>query len=221
MPTAVAAMEVKLKVVGGKNAGVEIAVVAPQFLIGRAEECQLRPKSDYVSRRHAMIVVDDGKATIADLGSRTGTFLNGKSLTKETPAEIKQDDMLKIGPLEFSVVIKHGLNRQKHPKVNSPEEAAARIAQKAKTYDDDVDKWLQPTEEETRLGATIEEPSVGTTILSAADLIGQTLSDIPPPSDEPSETADGSKLPPPPKPASAERPDQAASDMLKNYLRRR
>lgn len=224
MPTAVATMEVKLKVVGGKNAGVEIAVTAPQFLIGRADECQLRPKSDYVSRRHAMIVVDGGKVTIADLGSRTGTFLNGKVLAKESPAEIKHDDLLKIGPLEFNVVIKHGLDRQKRPKVSNLDEAAARTAQSTKRMDDsDVDQWLQADPaEDMSLGETMEGPaSLGTTILSAAELIGQTLSDIPPPTEEQPDTAGESKLPPPPKAPSADRPDQAASDMLKNYLRRR
>jgi len=36
-------MEVKLVVSAGKHAGTQIPVAGPLFLIGRAEECQLRP----------------------------------------------------------------------------------------------------------------------------------------------------------------------------------
>jgi pSer/pThr/pTyr-binding forkhead associated (FHA) protein len=207
MATAIAGMELKLKVIGGKNNGVEIAVAGPQFLVGRADECQLRPKSDFVSRRHALITVEDGRSTIADQGSRTGTYVNGKLLAPQTPAELKQDDVVKIGPLEFSVVIKHGLNRQKQSKVTSLEEAAARTAQQKKVDDDDVSQWLQPTEQELSLNETIEGPASG--LISAAELLGQTVTDEPTPEDDKKKAVgDG-------------RPDQAASDMLKNYLRRR
>lgn len=211
MRTSVAAMDVKLKVIGGKSNGVEIAAVAPQFLIGRADECQLRPKSDFVSRRHAMIAIDGAKATIVDLGSRTGTFLNGKVLAAQTPAEIKHDDIVKIGPLEFSVVIKHGLDRQKHAKVKSLEEAATRTAQRKNVDDADVDQWLQadPNVDDGLLDETLSGNSPTGTIMSAADLLGQTPPETP--------TTDDAKK----SPAAEGRPDQAASDMLKNYLRRR
>jgi predicted component of type VI protein secretion system len=206
---AVATMELKLKVLGGKNAGVEIAVAGPQFLIGRADECQLRPKSDFVSRRHAAIIINDAKATIRDLGSRTGTFVNGAQLAVNKPVEIANGDTVKVGPLEFTIVVKHGLDRQKKPKVESIQDAAARTAQGGE--DVDVTQWLQPTEEETSLNETLEGPYMGSTLLSAADLIGQRLTDAPAPTAE--ETAK--------REISESRPDQAASDMLKNYLRRR
>ena len=38
-------MEVKLVVANGKNVGQEIPVPGPKFLIGRADDCQLRPEA--------------------------------------------------------------------------------------------------------------------------------------------------------------------------------
>ena len=36
-------MDLKLRVLEGKNAGQEIAVPSKKFLVGRAEDCHLRP----------------------------------------------------------------------------------------------------------------------------------------------------------------------------------
>ena len=71
-------MDVKLVVLGGKHPGQEIAVQGPEFLVGRAPECKLRPNSDMVSRRHCMISIAEGRATIRDLGSRNGTIVNDR-----------------------------------------------------------------------------------------------------------------------------------------------
>jgi pSer/pThr/pTyr-binding forkhead associated (FHA) protein len=73
-------MEVRLKVVGGKNAGHELILAGPKFFIGRAEDCQLRPKSDLVSRHHCVILVEEGFVAIRDFGSKNGTLINGQAV---------------------------------------------------------------------------------------------------------------------------------------------
>ena len=60
-------MELRLKVIEGKHAGQEIRIAGPKFLIGRNEECQLRSNSDAVSRRHCVLQVEEGRATVCDL----------------------------------------------------------------------------------------------------------------------------------------------------------
>jgi DNA-binding winged helix-turn-helix (wHTH) protein len=50
-------------------------------LVGRSVECAIRLDSTDVSRRHARIVVHDDDATIEDLGSTNGTFVNGVRIT--------------------------------------------------------------------------------------------------------------------------------------------
>ena len=52
-------MQVMLKVLSGSHEGRELNVSGEKFLIGRSESCQLRPKSESVSRKHCIIVLKD------------------------------------------------------------------------------------------------------------------------------------------------------------------
>lgn len=74
----------------------DIAVPAGRFLIGRGTDCQLSLDDPLVSRRHAVVAVgDDGLATVADLGSRNGVFLNGVRVEKPEP--LRDGDVIRIG----------------------------------------------------------------------------------------------------------------------------
>jgi pSer/pThr/pTyr-binding forkhead associated (FHA) protein len=128
-------MEVKLTVVGGKSAGKQIPVAVPKFLIGRAEDCQLRPQSDLVSRHHCAILLEEGMAVVRDFGSRNGTFVNEERIRNER--ELKNGDRLKVGPLEFDVHLTVEIGGKKKPKVASVQEAAVRTVENAKSTDDD------------------------------------------------------------------------------------
>jgi len=70
--------------------------------IGRTPECDVQIASERVSRRHARIVVDRGRATIEDLGSKNGTFVGG--LPIDSPTELVDGDRITIGPavLQYS-----------------------------------------------------------------------------------------------------------------------
>jgi len=92
-------MVVKLVVASGKSAGRTIAVKRTRFLIGRAEECDIRPLSDEVSRRHCAIVVGPEAVSVEDLGSRNGTYVNGERIKERTP--VTDGDLLRVGSLEL------------------------------------------------------------------------------------------------------------------------
>jgi len=140
-------MDIKLVVLGGKHPGQEIAVLVPEFVIGRAPECKLRPNSDMVSRRHCVIAVAEGRVTIRDLGSRNGTIVNQQKITGVH--ELRTGDKIKIGPLEFEVQLSTSVSGKKKPKVHSVQEAAARTVEAAhpRDHEQDIDEWLN--EEET------------------------------------------------------------------------
>jgi len=140
-------MDVKLVVLGGKHPGQVIAVHGPEFLVGRAPECRLRPNSDMVSRRHCVIAITEGRATIRDLGSRNGTIINGQKIAGEH--ELHTGEKLKIGPLEFEVQLSTTVGGKKKPKVHNVQEAAARSVEAARPRDSEreIDDWLN--EEET------------------------------------------------------------------------
>jgi pSer/pThr/pTyr-binding forkhead associated (FHA) protein len=137
-------MEVRLKVLVGKNSGQELSIPGPRFFIGRAEDCQLRPRSDLISRHHCVLLIEDGFLAIRDFGSKNGTIVNGERIVGER--ELKPGDHLTIGPLEFEVVLPTPAPTKKRPKVESVKEAAARTAEghgaPANGEKLDVSQWL-------------------------------------------------------------------------------
>ena len=130
-------MIVKLIVRGGKNEGAVITVNKPQFVIGRLPECNLRIESKALSRRHAQIDVKDGAVTVKDLGSTNGTFVDGQKITEEV--ELKNGQILRIGPLETLVQISAEMHGAKNPKVESAQEAVNRVAKQKTVSDDEID----------------------------------------------------------------------------------
>ena len=139
-------MQVKLKVLLGKSAGKEIPIPVSRFLIGRAEDCHMRPKSDAISRNHCAILVSEDKVVIRDLNSRNGTVVNGERI--ETDCELKMGDRIRLGKLEFEVVIKES----KKPKKEKKEAKQAPVPEKAakaspksdgSSIDFDVSEWLE------------------------------------------------------------------------------
>lgn len=56
--------------------GYDVALPDGQFEIGRGPGCRLCLNDPIVSRRHALVVVKGGVATIEDLGSRNGVLVN-------------------------------------------------------------------------------------------------------------------------------------------------
>jgi len=141
-------MEVKLVVIGGKNQGREIPVTGPEFLIGRGEECHLRPSSDRVSRKHCAIRLHEGRVTVVDFKSTNHTLVNDEQVTSER--ELKNGDCLKVGVLEFEVQFAVSLGGKIKPKVHTIQEAAARTVQTTASKDDDLDisRWLDGDEEQ-------------------------------------------------------------------------
>lgn len=100
-PSPIIAMVTKLIVASGKSAGRSIAIKRSKLLIGRSEECDVRPLSEEVSRRHCAVHVGPAEAWIEDLGSRNGTFVNGTKITEKM--RIKDGDIIRVGALELQV----------------------------------------------------------------------------------------------------------------------
>ena len=96
-------MKVELKVVGGSRAGMVIPITGSQFMIGRAEDCQLKPRSELISRYHCALLTETSYVAVRDLGSKNGVYVNGERIGVEQ--ELKNGDRLALGPLEFEIVI--------------------------------------------------------------------------------------------------------------------
>ncbi|MEM6689422.1 MAG: FHA domain-containing protein, partial [Planctomycetota bacterium] len=139
-------MQIKLRVLTGSHEGKEIPVTSEKFLIGRSEPCQLRPKSESVSRKHCILVVKDSRLLVQDLKSRNGTFVNEKRLPTDKAKVLKEGDELRVGKLRFGIVIEHGLQAPKKTEVSDIGDAAARTvesgSQDSRFEAVDVSSWL-------------------------------------------------------------------------------
>jgi DNA-binding winged helix-turn-helix (wHTH) protein len=73
----------------------ELPLAQGDNVIGRASDLSLRLDQPGVSRRHACIGVQAGRATLSDLGSKNGTFVNGRPVSEPTP--LQDEDELRLG----------------------------------------------------------------------------------------------------------------------------
>lgn len=97
-------MKLSLEVVTpGKTQGKVIPIQVSRFVIGRDPDCQLRPASPLISKRHCAVLVRDGKVFARDFDSTNGSFVNDRQFKGEL--ELADGDTLKVGPLAFRLHI--------------------------------------------------------------------------------------------------------------------
>src|SRR5262249_60846837 len=117
--------KVTLVIQGGALDGTKYTFSEPgQCVIGRSEDCSVRlPNRGWefqmVSRHHCQLDVDPPNVRVRDLGSRNGTYVNGRLIglrdTDESPAaavnakfgswEVEDGDVLSVGPVSFGVKV--------------------------------------------------------------------------------------------------------------------
>ncbi len=83
------------------------------YVLGRADSgSHYTPDLDFapyaarehgVSRRHAALIVYQGRTHLIDLNSVNGTYVNGKRLPPEQPHPISADQMVRLGTLELRI----------------------------------------------------------------------------------------------------------------------
>lgn len=226
-------MQVKFKLLKGSHAGKEVKLPAPKCLIGRNDDCHLKPQSEAVSRRHCVILTTDSEVVIRDLNSRNGTHVNGEKITGDTV--LLNGDVVKVGPLEFEMLIEHTAARIKKPKVSDIKEAATRMVQNTASQSSqdlsDVTAWLDEADVKAKTETRqfrVDDTTTGT----VADIVGEQPAEADK-ADKNQETTElkveETKRPdkkppgklPPRQVAQAKDSREAASDMLKKLFNRR
>jgi DNA-binding winged helix-turn-helix (wHTH) protein len=81
----------------------EIALLEGENVLGRGSDSLVWIDAQSVSRRHARLMVAPGLATLEDLGSKNGTFVNGIRLT--APIALRDGDELRIGNVPMTLKI--------------------------------------------------------------------------------------------------------------------
>jgi uncharacterized protein (TIGR02996 family) len=76
-------------------------ISTPEITIGRVQGNDIVLPRGNVSKRHARIVIKDGKYIIVDLKSTNGTYVNGRKIT--SPLVFKPEDKIYIG--DFTLLV--------------------------------------------------------------------------------------------------------------------
>jgi len=78
----------------------EYALAEGGNVIGRDPDAQVYIDHPSVSRRHALVSIGQGGAAIEDLGSRNGTFVDGRRI--EEPTSLHQRAVIGAGPIAMT-----------------------------------------------------------------------------------------------------------------------
>ncbi|MCI0380676.1 MAG: FHA domain-containing protein [Gemmataceae bacterium] len=103
------ATTIRMTVLTGPHMGRKFCFCGPaRCLVGRASDCCIQlagtTKDQLISRRHCQMLFDPPVLRVQDLGSRNGTFVNGKPVTPvasdgsgDHDAVVHNGDLLTIG----------------------------------------------------------------------------------------------------------------------------
>jgi pSer/pThr/pTyr-binding forkhead associated (FHA) protein len=133
-----------LKFISGKYQGGEFPLKSgKQVVIGRSSELDMVLVEDMVSRKHAKIMVGEGKITIEDLGSTNGTFVNGEKIKQ---ARLKEGDRILIGTSILKLVNQAGGSEEVDESLvkQKLEEAAANQARRGSSMTGKIEEIPLP-----------------------------------------------------------------------------
>jgi DNA-binding winged helix-turn-helix (wHTH) protein len=92
----------------------EIVLSEGENVLGRGVDSPVWIDAQTVSRRHARLVILSGLATLEDLGSKNGTFVNGIRLS--APVALRDGDEVRVGSVKMTLRV--------HAKPSATETAA-------------------------------------------------------------------------------------------------
>jgi pSer/pThr/pTyr-binding forkhead associated (FHA) protein len=133
--------EITFEVTGGSLSGKRFVFKKPTSCVaGRADDCSIRLFGSFehsmVSRHHCLLDIDPPRIRVQDLGSRNGTFINGRLIGQRAsrePAEeeaeaasagceLKDGDELGLGPVILRVGIHGAENATANALAKAPSE---------------------------------------------------------------------------------------------------
>ncbi|MEZ6061134.1 MAG: FHA domain-containing protein [Planctomycetaceae bacterium] len=80
---------------------IKRVTVRHDIVIGRGAECNLRLSAPQVSRRHCFLRVGGDAASITDLESSNGTFIDGQRITAGKRYMLRDGMSIAVGPIRF------------------------------------------------------------------------------------------------------------------------
>ncbi len=91
-----------LVISNGFEKGRKILVMSSDSVIGRSLDCPVCIKDNRVSSQHARLICECSQVTIQDMGSKNGTFVNGRKRAEST---LNDGDRIMVGSTELVITI--------------------------------------------------------------------------------------------------------------------
>jgi pSer/pThr/pTyr-binding forkhead associated (FHA) protein len=82
----------------------EVPIDLPSLLVGRSDDNGVVLDDVSVSRRHARLVIESGNLLVEDLGSASGTFIDGHRIPPHSPNLVEPNQTLRFGNVEARFV---------------------------------------------------------------------------------------------------------------------
>jgi pSer/pThr/pTyr-binding forkhead associated (FHA) protein len=124
-------MDATLQFLNGLRSGQSVRIPR-KLLIGRAEDCDLRLESDFVSNYHCILLLDEYTLQLRDLGSKNGTFVNGRRVGTSAII-LLHDDTISIGEVNLLI----DLTPEAPEPIGSPSEIESSSTQSAALLESD------------------------------------------------------------------------------------
>jgi S-DNA-T family DNA segregation ATPase FtsK/SpoIIIE len=95
----------ELRVIAGLDAGRQMALSPAEVTVGRDEDCELSLLDDGISRRHFSVAAAPSglRATVTDLGSANGTWVEGKRIA--TATEVEPGSVVEASDVAFTIAV--------------------------------------------------------------------------------------------------------------------
>ena len=103
-----------LVVMYGKELGQRHPLDTREQILGRSDSANFQIDQDSVSRQHAKIVTQDGRARLYDLGSTNGTFVNDLRIDE---VELHDGDLVRIGQTIFKYLSGSNIESKYHEEI--------------------------------------------------------------------------------------------------------
>jgi pilus assembly protein CpaF len=143
------------------------------FRIGKKPSCELTLDRVNISREHCAIVLANGAATIRDLGSRNGTYVNGKRITGDE--KLPDGAMIQLG--DFTLLFRTGQFPGRQPAPAAPPQPGT---QQAAPVDPPKPATPPPKRDDRRYTPPELKRKIHDMLIQDLDLRHVDLSDLPP-----------------------------------------
>ena len=99
-------MDATLKVLSGLLSGQSVRLTR-KLLIGRADDCDVQIESEFVSAHHCVVLLDEYTLRLRDLGSKNGTYVNGRKIGTHM-VTLLHGDTVSVGDVNLLIELTPG-----------------------------------------------------------------------------------------------------------------